>query len=108
MLSLDKILDYQCQLKIRSLELEISKRATLSKDAQDSNEEESNRIRESLSILHHIIKCSHYRGLEYLIGNLEDVVINITDMVMVYVYLSSDGNGDNYWQSLPYNEYINN
>ena len=27
---------------------------------------------------------------------------------MVFVNLSSDGNGDNYWQALPYNEFVNN
>ncbi len=39
---------------------------------------------------------------------IADFTINITDLVMVFVKLSSDGNGDNYWQTLPYNEFLNN
>jgi len=39
---------------------------------------------------------------------IEGLTINITDLVMVFVNLSNDGNGDNYWQALSYNEFINN
>ena len=34
--------------------------------------------------------------------------ISVTDLVMVFVKLSSDGNGDNYWQALPFNEFLYN
>lgn len=39
-------------------------------------------------------------------GYIDGVTIMLEDLVMVYVNLSSDGNGDNYWQALPYIEYI--
>lgn len=41
-------------------------------------------------------------------GYINDYIIQPTDLVFAYVKLSSDGNGDNYWQPLPYNEYFNN
>ena len=34
--------------------------------------------------------------------------ITVTDLVMVFVKLSSDGGGDNYWQALPFNEFLYN
>lgn len=41
-------------------------------------------------------------------GYINGITIQITDLVLVYVNLSSDGNGDNYWQPLPYLEFFNN
>lgn len=37
---------------------------------------------------------------------ITDVTLTDYDLVMAFVNLSSDGNGDNYWQALPYIEYI--
>ena len=39
---------------------------------------------------------------------INNIVITNKDMVMAYVNLSSDGNGDNYWQAMPHNEYVDN
>jgi len=39
---------------------------------------------------------------------MDNVTIETTDMVMAFVNLSTDGNGDNYWQAMPYNEYLDN
>ncbi len=39
---------------------------------------------------------------------IQNYTIQETDLVTAFVYLSSDGNGDNYWQSLPFNEYVDN
>jgi len=37
---------------------------------------------------------------------IDGVTITDNDMVMAFVNLSSDGNGDNYWQAMPHNEYV--
>lgn len=39
---------------------------------------------------------------------INDIPLNDNDLVMAFVNLSSDGNGDNYWQSMPFNEYVDN
>lgn len=39
---------------------------------------------------------------------IKNYTIQETDLVIAYVNLSSDGNGDNYWQQLPYTEYLDN
>ena len=39
---------------------------------------------------------------------IKDVTITDMDLVMVFVNLSSDGGGDNYWQAMPHNEYVDN
>jgi len=39
---------------------------------------------------------------------IDGVTITDNDMVIAFVNLSSDGNGDNYWQAMPYNEYVDN
>ncbi len=39
-------------------------------------------------------------------GWIDGVTIQITDLVFAYVKLSSDGLGENYWQPLPYCEFI--
>lgn len=39
---------------------------------------------------------------------INGVTVTDLDMVLAYVNLSSDGNGDNYWQAMPHNEYVDN
>ena len=41
-------------------------------------------------------------------GFVNNYTITNNDLVYVYAYLSSDGAGDNYWQALPFNEYMDN
>lgn len=39
---------------------------------------------------------------------INNVTLSNNDLVMVFVNLTSDGYGDNYWQALPHNEYVDN
>jgi len=39
---------------------------------------------------------------------IDNVTITDNDLVMAFVNLSSDGYGDNYWQAMPHNEYVDN
>ena len=39
---------------------------------------------------------------------IDGVTISDYDMVVAFVNLSSDGYGDNYWQAMPHNEYVDN
>lgn len=39
---------------------------------------------------------------------VDGITITDNDLVMAYVNLSSDGNGDNYWQAMPHSEYVDN
>lgn len=41
-------------------------------------------------------------------GFVNSYTITNNDLVYTYAYLSSDGAGDNYWQALPFNEYMDN
>jgi len=43
-------------------------------------------------------------------GFIDGYTITDNDLVYAYAYLNSDGDpaGDNYWQSLPFNEYLDN
>ena len=53
-------------------------------------------------------KPSSYNSSWQAFSYIEGYTIKETDMVLAFVNLSSDGQGDNYWQALPYNEYVDN
>jgi len=53
-------------------------------------------------------KSQSYNNSWITYSYIDDVVITDLDMVMAFVNLSSDGYGDNYWQAMPYNEYVDN
>lgn len=41
-------------------------------------------------------------------GFIQDVVIQETDLVMVFMHQTTDGGADNYFQALPYSDYFDN
>jgi len=53
-------------------------------------------------------KPSSYNSSWQAFSFINGYTIKETDLVYAFVNLSSDGNGDNYWQALPYNEYVDN
>ena len=53
-------------------------------------------------------KSQGYNNSWVTYSYINNVTITDNDLVMAFVNLSSDGNGDNYWQAMPFNEYVDN
>ncbi len=50
----------------------------------------------------------YYNDAWVAYGYIDGLVIQETDMVMVYMHQTTDGGPDNYFQALPYNDYFDN
>ena len=57
---------------------------------------------------HYEDQTQFYNDAWVAYGYIENVTIQETDMVMVYMHQTTDGGPDNYFQALPYTDYFDN